>query len=85
MLSFTTYGLIGLLIGIVILVAANQLEMWFLAPRIQSGALSIHWFIILITILLFADLFSLGGILIALPFLIFLRNYWKFYVIKRAR
>jgi len=84
MLSFTTHGLVGLLIGIVILVAANQLEMWFLAPRIQSGALRIHWFIILLTILLFADLFSLGGILIALPFLIFLKNYWKFYVIKRA-
>lgn len=80
MLSFSVHGLYGLLIGTIILVAANQLEMWILAPRIQSSALNIHWFIILITILIFGDLFSFGGVLIALPFLIFLRNYWKHYV-----
>lgn len=80
MLSFSVHGLYGLLIGTIILVAANQLEMWILAPRIQSSALNIHWFIILITILIFGDLFSFGGVLIALPFLIFLRNYWEHYV-----
>lgn len=80
MLSFSVHGLNGILIGTIILVVANQLEMWVLAPRIQSNALNIHWFIILITILIFGDLFSFGGVLIALPFLIFLRNYWKHYV-----
>ncbi|PLV59905.1 AI-2E family transporter [Thermotoga sp. KOL6] len=82
MLAFSVHGLNGLLIGTIILVAANQLEMWVLAPKIQSNALNIHWFIILITILVLGDLFSFGGVLIALPFLIFLKNYWKHYVME---
>ncbi|HBF69963.1 MAG TPA: AI-2E family transporter [Thermotoga sp.] len=80
MLAFSVHGLSGLLIGTIILVAANQLEMWVLAPKIQSNTLNVHWFIILITILILGDLFSFGGVLIALPFLIFLKNFWKQYV-----
>ena len=82
MLAFTERGILGLIIGIVILVIANQVEMWFLHPKIQSNALNLHWFIIIISILLFGELFSFLGILIALPVVVYIRNFWEYFVIK---
>ncbi|POZ88504.1 membrane protein [Petrotoga sibirica DSM 13575] len=82
MLAFTENGLVGLIIGIAILTTANQLEMWFLQPKIQSNALNLHWFVIIISILLFGDLFSFLGIFIALPIVVYLRNFWEYFVIK---
>ncbi len=82
MLAFTENGLIGLIIGLAILTTANQLEMWFFNPRIQSNALNLHWFVIIISILLFGELFSFLGILIALPIVVYIRNFWEYFVIK---
>jgi predicted PurR-regulated permease PerM len=82
MLGFASHGLKGLIIGVLILLSANQLEMWFLAPKIQSNALKIHWFFILIAILLFGDIIGFGGIFVALPTLIYVKNFWNQYVSK---
>jgi predicted PurR-regulated permease PerM len=82
MLAFTENGLIGLIIGLAILTTANQLEMWFLHPKIQSNALNLHWFVIIISILLFGELFSFLGILIALPTVVYFRNFWEYFVLK---
>ncbi|ABV32874.1 protein of unknown function UPF0118 [Pseudothermotoga lettingae TMO] len=82
MLGFASHGLKGLIIGVLILLSANQLEMWFLAPKIQSNALKIHWFFILIAILLFGDVIGFGGIFVALPTLIYVKNFWNQYVSK---
>ncbi|RLL82672.1 membrane protein [Petrotoga sp. HKA.pet.4.5] len=82
MLAFTENGLIGIIIGIAILTGTNQLEMWFLQPKIHSNSLNLHWFVIIISILLFGELFSFLGILIALPIVVYLRNFWEYFVIK---
>ncbi|RMA76375.1 AI-2E family transporter [Petrotoga olearia] len=82
MLAFTENGLIGLIIGLAILTGTNQLEMWFLQPKIHSNSLNLHWFVIIISILLFGELFSFLGILIALPIVVYLRNFWEYFVIK---
>lgn len=82
MLAFTENGLIGLILGLVILTLANQLEMWFLHPKIQSNALNLHWFVIIVSLLLFGELFSLLGVLIALPIVVYIRNFWEYFVLK---
>jgi predicted PurR-regulated permease PerM len=84
MLAYSAKGLIGLLIGIIILVLANQIEVWILSPRIQSRSLKLHWFVILVSILLFGQLFSFAGVLIALPSIMYIKNYWDFFVTKKS-
>ena len=84
MLAFSAKGLTGLLIGVIILVLANQIEMWFLSPKIQSKSLKLHWYVILISILLFGELFSFAGVLIALPSIMYIKNYWDFFVTKKS-
>jgi predicted PurR-regulated permease PerM len=84
MLAFSAKGFVGLLIGVIILVLANQIEMWFLSPKIQSKSLKLHWYVILISILLFGELFSFAGVLIALPSIMYIKNYWDFFVTKKS-
>jgi predicted PurR-regulated permease PerM len=84
MLAYSAKGLIGLLIGVIILVLANQLEAWVLSPKIQSKSLKLHWFVILVSILLFGQLFSFAGVLIALPSIMYIKNYWDFFVTKKS-
>ncbi|MDK2885868.1 MAG: hypothetical protein PWP54_426 [Thermosipho sp. (in: thermotogales)] len=81
MLGWTSKGILGLIIAFVILLVANQLESWILAPKIQSSNLKIHWFVLIVSILIFADLFGFIGILIAIPTLLFFKRFWKTYVL----
>lgn len=83
MLGFATHGVKGIIIVIAILVVVNQAEIWFIAPKIQSSSLKIHWYIILVAILLFGQLFQLAGIFIAIPTIIYIRNFWRFFMIKK--
>jgi len=80
MLGWSSKGLFGLIIAFMILLIANQLECWVLSPKIQSSNLKIHWFILIVSILLFADLFGFIGILIAIPTLLFLKRFWNIYI-----
>ncbi|MBO8160285.1 MAG: AI-2E family transporter [Thermosipho sp. (in: Bacteria)] len=81
MLGWVSNGFYGLLIGFLILLIVNQIESWVLAPKIQSSNLKIHWFILIISILIFADLFGFIGILIAIPSILFIKRFWNEYVL----
>lgn len=84
-LGFTSKGIPGIIIAAIILIIANQTEMWFLSPKIMEERLKINWFIILITLLAFSELFGAFGIVLALPFIIFVRRFWLFFVTKTKR
>ncbi|MFN3692360.1 MAG: AI-2E family transporter [Fervidobacterium sp.] len=80
LLAITTGGLRNVIFLTILLVLVNQLESWFYGPKIQGNSLRLHWFVILISIFLFGSLFGFVGILIAMPVLLFIRDYWRFYV-----
>lgn len=80
LLGFTTYGLWGIVKVLIVLLIANQLEMWFLSPKIASSKVKINWFVILVNMLIFNSLFGVVGILVSVPCLIFIKNFWFMYV-----
>ncbi|WP_448379336.1 AI-2E family transporter [Fervidobacterium sp.] len=82
LLAFTSQGLKGMVWLTVMLVAVNQTESWFYGPKIQSSNLKIHWFVILLSIFILGSVLGFVGVLLALPILIFARDYWNFYVMK---
>ncbi len=73
-------GLIGLIKVIIVLAAANQIEGWFLSPRIQGTRMKLNWFVIILAILISGAIFGLVGILIAIPLVVFFKKYWLWYV-----
>lgn len=81
MLGWVSKGFWGIIISVIILVAVNQIESWILAPKIQSNNLKIHWFVLIISLLVFNDFFGFLGILLAIPIILFVKRYWKSYVI----
>ncbi|MDM7320954.1 MAG: AI-2E family transporter [Fervidobacterium pennivorans] len=82
LLAFTSQGIKGMVWLTVVLVAVNQTESWFYGPKIQSSNLKIHWFVILLSIFILGSVLGFVGVLLALPILIFIRDYWNFYVLK---
>jgi len=80
LLGFSVGGLNEIIWITVLLVGVNQAETWLYGPKIQSDNLKIHWFIIMASILIFVGIFGFSGVLIALPVLLFIRDFWKFYV-----
>ncbi|ODN30567.1 AI-2E family transporter [Fervidobacterium thailandense] len=78
-------GLAGLLWITVLLVGVNQLESWTYGPKIQSSNLRIHWFALVVSLIIFASLMNFVGVLIAFPTVIFLRNLWKEYILPLQR
>lgn len=80
LLAISTGGLRKVVLLTIILIIVNQLESWFYGPKIQGNNLKLHWFVILISIFIFTSLIGFVGVLIALPILIFLRTYWKYYL-----
>jgi len=85
LLGFTTYGLWGIVKVLIVLLIANQLEMWFLSPKIASSRVKINWFVILVNMLIFNSLFGVVGILVSVPCLIFIKNFWFIYVSELLR
>lgn len=82
LLAFNSQGVKGMVGLTVVLVAVNQTESWFYGPKIQSSNLKIHWFVILLSIFILGSLLGFVGVLLALPILIFARDYWNLYVLK---
>lgn len=80
LLALSTGGLRTVIFLTVLLVFVNQMESWFYGPKIQGNNLKLHWFVILVSIFLLGGLLGFVGVLIALPVLLFMRKYWKFYV-----
>lgn len=81
LLAFTSQGVKGMIWLTVLLVVVNQTESWVYGPRIQGNNLKLHWFVILLSIFVFGSVLGFAGVLIALPILLFIREYWKFYVL----
>ncbi|APT72817.1 membrane protein [Thermosipho sp. 1063] len=81
MLGYSSLGIKGIIISILILALANQLESWVFAPKIQSENFNIHWFILIISLLIFGDILGFIGILIAIPSLLFIKRYWLEYIL----
>jgi predicted PurR-regulated permease PerM len=83
MLAYSANGFAGLIIALIILVIANQLETWVLSPKIHSDSLKIHWFVILISIMIAGDLFGVGGVLVALPVVMYFKNFWDIFILNK--
>ena len=82
LVGLTHAGLWGLAkVGIVIIIT-NQFESWVLAPRIQGKRMRLNWFLIIIAIFFFAQVLGVAGVLLAIPMLIFFRNFWTQYIQK---
>lgn len=73
-------GLVGVLKVVAVLVIANQIKSWILAPRIQGGRMKLNWFVIILAILISGTIFGLVGVLIAIPLVVFFKKYWIWYV-----
>lgn len=73
-------GFIGIIKVLVVLVVANQIEGWFLSPRIQGTRMKLNWFVIILSILISGAIFGLVGILIAIPLLVFFKKFWLWYM-----
>lgn len=82
LLGFTNFGLWGIFKALIILMLANQLEMWILSPRIAGGKVHLNWFLVLVSLLIFGQLYGIVGVLITIPLLIIIRNIWNIYVLK---
>jgi predicted PurR-regulated permease PerM len=79
-LGLSHQGWIGILKVVIVLAAANQIEGWFLSPRIQGSRMKLNWFVIILSILVSGSIFGLVGILIAIPLLVFFKKFWQWYV-----
>ncbi|HEW92219.1 MAG TPA: AI-2E family transporter [Thermotogaceae bacterium] len=85
LLGFSNAGIPGLIKVILVLVIANQLEMWILSPKIAAEKVKINWFLILVTMLILGKLIGIIGILISVPVLIFFKNFWDYYISEILR
>jgi len=81
--AFSTGGLKSVIFLTFLLVGVNQAESWIYGPRIQSDNLKLHWFVIILAIFLLGDVLGFVGVLIAIPVLLFVRKFWKYYVLNR--
>ncbi len=85
LLGLSNGGTWGLIKVLIVLVVTNQMETWIFAPRIQGKRMQLNWFLIIISILFFAQVFGLVGVLIAIPLLVFIRKFWIVYVQEAFR
>lgn len=70
---------------LIVIAITNQLESWVFSPRIQGKRMKLNWFVIIIAIFFSAQLLGLIGVLLAIPFLVFLRRFWVQYVQEAFR
>lgn len=82
-LSYVNGGFWGVVGALVVLLVANQLEMWVLSPRILSNTVKINWFIVLVSLIAFGELLGVFGVLFAVPLVLFVRRFWKEFVLVK--
>jgi len=82
LLSYIRHGWWGIIFAIIVLLIANQLEIWFLSPKIISKQVKLNWFIILISILAFGDFLGVFGVLFAVPIILVVRRFWKDFLLR---
>lgn len=82
LVGLTHSGLWGLGKVLIVIVFTNQIESWVLAPRIQGRRMKLNWFVIIVAIFFCAQFLGIVGVLLAIPMLIFFRDFWIQYVQK---
>lgn len=80
LVGLTHDGPWGLVKVLIVIVVANQLESWVLSPRIQGRRMKLNWFAIIVAIFFCAGFLGVVGVLLAIPILIFFRDFWISYV-----
>ncbi len=82
LVGITGGGVWGLVKVLIVIIVVNQIESWVLSPRIQGRRMRLNWFIIIVAIFFCAQFFGVIGVLLAIPLLIFIRDFWVLYVQK---
>jgi len=80
LLGFTNAGISGAFKALIVLIIVNQLESWLLSPKIQGTRMKINWFAIILSMFLCGSYFGIVGVLLAIPMLLFFRQYWASYM-----
>ncbi len=73
-------GLVGIFQVVLVLTVANQVEGWILAPKVIGNQVKLNWFAILVTMIALSEVYGFIGVLISVPFLIVLREIWRYYL-----
>ncbi|HDP77505.1 MAG TPA: AI-2E family transporter [Mesotoga infera] len=81
-LGYVQNGIWGVIGGAIVLLIANQIDMWLLSPRILSHRVKINWFVVLVSLVAFGELIGIFGVLFAVPLILFIKRFWKEFVIK---
>ena len=82
LVGLTRAGIWGLVKVLIVIIVVNQIESWVLSPRIQGRRMKLNWFVIIIAIFFCAQFLGVVGVLLAIPMLIFFRDFWIQYVQK---
>ncbi len=82
LVGLTHGGVWGLVKVLIVILVTNQLESWVLSPRIQGRRMKLNWFAIIFAIFFCAQFLGVIGVLLAVPLLIFFRDFWILYVQK---
>lgn len=80
LVGLTHGGLWGLGKVLIVIIFVNQVESWVLSPRIQGRRMRLNWFAIIVAIFFCAQFLGIVGVLLAVPLLIFFRDFWTLYV-----
>ena len=80
LLGVTNGGLWGFAKVLIVIVVTNQLETWVFSPRVQGKRMRLNWFLIIIAVFLCAQFLGIIGVLLAIPLLVFFRDFWIGYV-----
>lgn len=79
-IAFTSLGFWGIIGVLIVLTVANQLETWLFIPKMMGDKLNINWFVVLIGIIAFGELYGILGVLMAVPYLVFFKDFWLEYM-----
>ncbi|MBN1687054.1 MAG: AI-2E family transporter [Spirochaetales bacterium] len=80
LVGLTRAGVWGLVKVLIVIIATNQIESWILSPRIQGKRMKLNWFAIIVAIFFCAQFLGIVGVLLAIPILIFFRDFWIQYI-----
>ena len=82
LVGLTHAGIWGLVKVLIVIIVTNQIETWVLSPKIQGKRMKLNWFAIIVAIFFCAQFLGVVGVLLAVPLLIFFRDFWILYVQK---
>ena len=84
-IGVSQYGMFGIIKVLIVLTVANQVEGWILAPKVLGDRVKLNWFVVLITMLALSEIYGVIGVLIAVPFLVAMKDIWREYVVEHLK